>query len=347
MAKASITKSGFGITPKGQEVDLYTLKNANGMQVDVITFGGIITTLKVPNKENMFENVVLGYDTFEPYLTNPTFFGAIIGRYGNRIANGKFTLNGTDYNLAKNNGPNNLHGGNKGFDKAIWSAEPIDGAETVALKLTYLSTDMEEGFPGNLKTTVVYTLTADNALEVYYQATTDKITIVNLTQHSYFNLSGDFSKTILKEEVMIDADRYIPTDETAIPTGELASVSGTPFDFTSAKTVEKDINADHIQIKNGSGFDHCWVLNNQNKGVRLVATVHDKSNGRFLEVATDEPGIQFYTANFLETPFAPRTALCLETQHYPDSPNRAEFPTTILKPGETYKSQTNFKFSIK
>ena len=345
MGKASITKTEFGITPEGQHIDKFKLKNANGMQVDVITFGGIITAIQVPDAEQTFENVVLGYQTLEPYLTNPTFFGAIIGRYGNRIANGKFTLNGTDYILAINNNPNHLHGGPKGFDKVVWMAEPIEQEEAVSLKLTYLSKDMEEGYPGNLATTVLYTLTADNTLKVCYEATTDKTTLVNLTQHSYFNLSGDFTKPILEEVVKIDADYYIPIDKNAIPLGELALVSSTPFDFTSAKAVGKDIEADHIQIKNGSGFDHCLVLNNQNQGLRLSATVQDASNGRFLEVFTDQPGVQLYTGNFLDTPFPRRTGLCLETQHYPDSPNRDAFPSTVLNPGECYKTQTHFKFS--
>ncbi|MGJ5640693.1 aldose epimerase family protein [Formosa sp. S-31] len=355
MEQASISKSEFGTTPEGELVEQYTLKNANGMEIDVITFGGIITNLKVPNKDGKFEDVVLGYDTLEPYLTNPTFFGALIGRYGNRIAKGKFTLNGRDYTLATNDGSNHLHGGKKGFDKVVWTAEPIENGNSVALKLTYLSKDMEEGYPGNLTSTVVYTLTPDNALEITYEATTDKPTIVNLTQHAYFNLSGDFSKTILDEDVMIAADRYVPIDETSIPFGPLAEVKGTPFDFTSPKPVGQDISAEDIQIKNGTGYDHCWVLNNQDKGFRLAATVYDKTSGRFMEVLTDEPGIQFYTGNFLDGTlpsqqggtYAQRTGLCLETQHYPDSPNQEDYPSTVLNPGETYQSATTYKFSTK
>lgn len=355
MEHASVTKSTFGTTPDGQQVDLYKLKNANGMEVDIITFGGIITTLKAPNKDGKFEDVVLGYNNLEPYLTNPTFFGALIGRYGNRIANGKFTLNGTEYTLATNNAPNHLHGGDTGFDKVVWNAEPVENGDTVALKLSYLSKDMEEGYPGNLNTTVVYTLTPDNTLEVSYEATTDKTTIVNLTQHSYFNLSGDFSKTILDDKVMIDADRYVPIDETSIPLGPLAEVKGTPFDFTTPKAVGAAIDADDVQIKNGTGYDHCWVLNHQDQGFRLVATVYNEASGRFLEVFTDEPGIQFYTGNFLDGTlpsqqggtYAKRTGLCLETQHYPDSPNQKDYPTTVLNPGETYSTKTTFKFSTK
>ncbi|WP_083191646.1 aldose epimerase family protein [Formosa haliotis] len=355
MNKASITKSKFGTSPDGQQVDLYTLKNTNGMEVQVITLGGIITTLKVANKDNIFEDVVLGFDTLEPYLSNPTYFGAIIGRYGNRIANGTFSLEGKTYNVAINNGPNHLHGGTVGFDSVIWKAEPIENDDSVALKLNYLSPDMEEGYPGNLNTTVLYTLTANNALEVTYEAETDKTTVVNLTQHSYFNISGDFTKQVLESELMINADRYVPVNEDAIPLGELAPVQGTPFDFRSPKLVGKDIEANDIQIKHGAGYDHSFVINNPEQGVRLAATVYDQSNGRFLEVFTDQPGVQLYTANYLNNTlpskqggtYGRRTGLCLETQHYPDSPNQTDFPSTVLHPGETYHSKTIFKFSVK
>ena len=347
MNQALITQSVYGTTPEGEQVDLYTLKNENGMQVDIITFGGIITALKVPNRDQQFENVVLGYKTLEPYLTNPTFLGAIIGRYGNRIANGKFSLQGEEFTLATNNGPNCLHGGNKGFDKVIWKAEPIKQHDNIALKLSYVSKDMEEGFPGNLNVTVVYTLTFDNALMVSYEATTDKTTLVNLTQHSYFNLSANLSKPITDQTVMINADAYLPVDKDAIPIGTITPVTDTPFDFTTPKRVGEEIDAEHEQIKKGSGYDHCWVLNHQNDGVHLAASVFDPSSGRFMEVFTDEPGIQFYTANFLDKPYAPRVALCLETQHYPDSPNKEAFPSTVLNPGDIYKSHTTFKFSTK
>ncbi|MHA7943532.1 aldose epimerase family protein [Formosa sp. 3Alg 14/1] len=355
MGKVSINQSVYGTTPEGDQVDLYTLKNAHGMQVDVITFGGIITKLTVSNTDGKFENVVLGYDNLESYLSNPTYFGAIIGRFGNRISKGKFSLNGTDYPLAINNGPNHLHGGIKGFDKVIWNAEPIETNDKVALKLSYLSEDMEEGYPGNLNVTVTYTLRADNTLEVAYQATTDKATVVNLTQHSYFNLSGDFTKTVTDEEVMINADFYVPTDETAIPLGTLESVTNTPFDFRTPKRVGQDINAEHSQIANGSGYDHTWVLNHPAKQVNLVASVLDKDSGRYMEVFTDQPGVQFYTGNFLDSAlpygdgahYADRTGLCLETQHYPDSPNQEDFPSTVLNPGDIYKTETHFKFSVK
>ncbi|MFB9052809.1 aldose epimerase family protein [Formosa undariae] len=355
MGKVSINQSVYGTTPEGDQVDLFTLKNAKGMEVDVITFGGIITKLSVSDKAGKFENVVLGYDNLESYLSNPTYFGAIIGRYGNRISKGKFSLNGIDYPLAINNGPNHLHGGIKGFDKVIWKAQTLENDDKVALKLTYLSADMEEGYPGNLNVTVIYTLTENNTLEIAYQATTDKTTLVNLTQHSYFNLSGDFTKTISNEEVMIDADFFVPIDKSAIPLGGLESVKNTPFDFTTSKRVGQDIDADHPQIKNGSGYDHTWVLNHPEENVNLVASVLDKDSSRYMEVYTDQPGVQFYTGNFLDGAFsygggmryADRSALCLETQHYPDSPNQDAFPSTVLNPGETYKTETHYTFSVR
>lgn len=349
----TISKAAFGVTADSVQVDSYTLKNQQGMEVQIITYGGIITSLKVPNKAGVIEDVVLGYPTLAQYEKSSPYFGALIGRYGNRIAKGKFSLDGTEYALATNNGPNHLHGGEKGFDKVVWSAEVLD--DEGALKLSYLSKDMEEGYPGNLKTIVTYTLTEDNALEVFYEATTDKKTIVNLTQHSYFNLSGDFSKTILDHEIMINADAFIPVDKTLIPTGELKEVANTPFDFRTAKPIGQDIDVENDQLKNGLGYDHCWVLNNQNQGIRLTATAFDKASGRFMEVFSDEPGIQLYTGNFLDGTlpskqggtYAYRTGFCLETQHYPDSPNQKEFPSVVLNPGETYKTKTSFKFSTK
>lgn len=349
----TISKAAFGVTADSVQVDSYTLKNQQGMEVQIITYGGIITSLKVPNKAGVIEDVVLGYPTLAQYEKSSPYFGALIGRYGNRIAKGKFSLDGTEYTLATNNGPNHLHGGEKGFDKVVWSAEVLD--DEGALKLSYLSKDMEEGYPGNLKTIVTYTLTEDNALEVFYEATTDKKTIVNLTQHSYFNLSGDFSKTILDHEIMINADAFIPVDKTLIPTGELKEVANTPFDFRTAKPIGQDIDVENDQLKNGLGYDHCWVLNNQNQGIRLTATAFDKASGRFMEVFSDEPGIQLYTGNFLDGTlpskqggtYAYRTGFCLETQHYPDSPNQKKFPSVVLNPGETYKTKTSFKFSTK
>lgn len=356
MEKLTISKSDFGKTKDGSPVEQYTLKNANGVEVNVITYGGRITSLKVPNKDGKLENVVLGHDTMEGYLRddNP-FFGALIGRFGNRIAKGKFTLNGKEYTLATNDGSNHLHGGVNGFDRVIWKAEPMEGTENSSLKLTYLSKDGEEGYPGNLNVTVVYTLTKDNALEVSYEATTDKATVVNLTQHAYFNLTGDFSKTILDHVVEINADTYLPVDETLIPTGEIRKVEGTPFDFTSAKQTGKEINADNEQLKRGQGYDHCWVLNGDKGTMRFAASAYDKTSGRFMEIYSEEPAIQFYTGNFLNGTlpmpnggtYAHRTGFCLETQHYPDAPNQKDFPSTVLEPGETYATKTIFKFSTK
>ncbi|NIK91441.1 galactose mutarotase [Mangrovimonas sp. CR14] len=351
--KSTITKTTFGQMPDSTTVDQYTLKNSNGVEMNVITYGGRITSFKFPNKQGAFENVILGFDNLEDYLGDNPFFGALIGRYGNRIANAKFTLDGSEYTLATNDGPNSLHGGVNGFDRVVWNAEPIEGGDAAVLKLTYTSKDGEEGFPGTLEVTVVYTLTNDDALEVSYEATTDKTTVVNLTQHSYFNLSGDFSKTILDHEVVLNSDAYLPVDATLIPTGEIRKVEGTPFDFRQSKVIGKEINAENEQLNLGKGYDHCWVLNGE--GMRLVASAYEANSGRFMEVYTDEPGIQFYTGNFLDGTlpmpnggtYGHRTGFCLETQHYPDSPNQSEFPTTVLKPGETYQSKTTFKFSTK
>ncbi|WP_179021862.1 aldose epimerase family protein [Winogradskyella forsetii] len=351
-----IVKSEFGKTNDSTSVQQYTLKNSNGVELNVITYGGRITSLKVPNKDGKLENVVLGHDTMEGYLRddNP-FFGALIGRFGNRIAKGKFTLDGKEYNLETNDGSNHLHGGVLGFDRVIWKVTPMEGKEDSALKLTYLSKDGEEGYPGNLEVTVIYTLTKDNALEVSYEATTDKTTVINLTQHAYFNLTGDFSKDILNHDVVIDADTYLPVDETLIPTGEIRKVEGTPFDFTSVKKIGKEIGADNEQLKRGQGYDHCWVLNGEKGDMRFVASAYDETSGRFMEILSTEPAIQFYTGNFLDGTlpnpnggtYAHRTGFCLETQHYPDSPNQEAFPTTVLHPDETYSTKTTFKFSIK
>lgn len=349
-----ITSQAYGQLEDGRTVDQYQLKNANGMAVEVITYGGIITSWTAPDKTGAYENVVLGYDSLSQYLANNPYFGAIIGRYGNRIAKGQFVLEGTTYELATNDGPNHLHGGLKGFDKVLWSADTATTAEGASLILRYESADMEEGYPGNLSVQVTYTLTPDDALQVDYEATTDKATIVNLTQHSYFNLSGDFSQTILDHELMIAADQYLPVDATLIPTGELAPVEGTPFDFREAKAIGRDIGADHPQLELGKGYDHCWVLNEQGS-MRRVASAYHPGTGRQLEVFTDEPGIQFYSGNFLDGTlpmpgggtYGHRTGFCLETQHYPDSPNQKDFPSVVLRPGETYETRTTFKFSTK
>lgn len=351
----SITKSDFGRTADGEAVAKYTLENKDGIQVDIITYGGRITSLRTPDSSGKLANVVLGFNDIQQYEQDNPFFGALIGRYGNRIAKGKFSLDGTEYTLAQNNGENSLHGGVKGFDKRVWNATTEESDDSIKLKLNYLSADMEEGFPGNLNTTVTYTLNKDNSLDVLYEATTDKTTVVNLTQHAYFNLSGDFSTTILDHVVQINADKFIPVDGGLIPTGELRPVEGTPFDFREPQLVGKEIDANNEQIELGGGYDHCWVLNDQNAGYRSVASAYHPATGRNLEVLTDEPGIQFYTGNFLDGTlpapnggtYAKRSGLCLETQHYPDSPNQPEFPSVTLTPGETYTTKTTFKFSTK
>ncbi|AOZ97982.1 MULTISPECIES: aldose epimerase family protein [Flavobacterium] len=351
----TIEKSEYGTTAKGEKIDSYKLKNQKGMEVDIMTYGGIITSLKVPNKAGVSEEVVVGFDNFEQYTKDNPYFGALIGRYGNRIAKGKFTLDGKEYKLATNNGENALHGGPEGFHRRIWTVEEAKGGNAAVLKLKYISKDMEEGYPGNLTVFVTYTLNNDNSLDVLYEATTDKKTVVNLTQHSYFNLSGDFTKTILNNEITIDADKLVPVDADLIPTGKLDDVTNTPFDFRKPKAIGKDIEVTNDQLKKGLGYDHCWVLNNQDKGFRFAASAYDPTSGRLLEVYTDQPGIQLYTGNFLDgtlptrdgKTYAHRTGLCLETQHYPDSPNQKDFPTTVLNPGENYKTKTSFKFSTK
>ncbi|WP_100614170.1 aldose epimerase family protein [Confluentibacter citreus] len=352
----TITKESFGTTSDSIPVDKFILKNEKGMEISVITYGGIITSWTAPDKNGEYKDIVLGFDSIQKYqMPGVPYFGALIGRFGNRIANAKFSLDGTEYTLAANDGKNHLHGGVKGFDKVVWTASEVLTDSTASLVLTYLSKDMEEGYPGNLETKVTYTLNNDNNLDVVYEATTDKKTVVNLTQHSYFNLSGDFSKPILDHEVTINADKLVPVDATLIPTGQLTDVTNTPFDFRQAKTIGKDIDVKDEQLKRGGGYDHCWALNNQNEGMRLAATAYHPESGRVMEVLTDEPGIQLYTGNFLDGTlpskqggtYAHRTGFCLETQHYPDSPNQKDFPSVILSPGENYISKTSFKFSVK
>jgi len=350
-----ILKKDFGSTPDGEPVELYTLRNANGMEVEIITYGGRITSLKAPDKDGNFENVVLGFDSIENYTTDNPYFGALIGRYGNRIAKGEFTLDGETYTLPKNDGENHLHGGVKGFDKVVWQAE--EGDEDNSLKLTYISEDMEQGYPGRLETVVVYTLNEDNSLDVTYEATTDKKTVVNLTQHAYFNLSANFDQKILDHLVEINADEFLPVNQTLIPTGEMKEVAGTAFDFREPKLIGEGIAKDNEeeQLRLGKGYDHNWILNDQGSGMRFAASAHHPESGRFMEVHTDEPGIQLYTGNFLDGTlpqpnggtYAHRTGFCLETQHYPNSPNEEKFPSVVLAPGETYSSKTSFKFSVK
>ncbi|CAE7243193.1 mro [Symbiodinium sp. KB8] len=348
--KSAIEKTSFGKLSNGKEVHEYTLRNKNGMEVSIITYGGIIRSLLVPDKDGRLADVVLGYDDLQGYLDENPYFGAIVGRYGNRIAKGRFYLDGEEYQLATNNGENHLHGGVMGFDKVLWKAVPLKDDAGVALKLTYLSVDMEEGYPGNLDVSVIYRLTEDNELVIEYEATTDKKTILNLTSHSYFNLSGEHSD-ILSHQLQLNAANYLPVDETLIP-GEVSSVADTPFDFTQLKTIGRDIEQEHIQLKNGGGFDHCWILDPSADVLKLAATLTDPRSGRKMEVYTTEPGIQFYSGNFLDgtitgkqdKTYQRRHGLCLETQHFPDSPNRPDFPSTVLSPGEVYQTRTIYKF---
>ncbi len=347
-----IEKQPFGKTEDGTTVDLYTLTNANGMTVKITNYGGIVTSLLVPDKNGNLEDVVLGYDNLEGYLKNNPYFGCIIGRYGNRIARGKFTLNGTSYTLATNNEPNHLHGGVKGFDKVVWAAKEVKGEATVGLELTYLSKDGEEGYPGNLSVKVSYTLTNDNALRIDYEATTDQPTIVNLTNHSYFNLKDAGASPILDHELMLDADYFTPVDSTLIPTGELRAVEGSPFDFKNPIKIGARIGADNEQIKFGLGYDHNFVLNGKAGELSLVGKLIESTTGCVMEIWTTEPGIQFYSGNFLDgtiigkhgTVYHYRHGLCLETQHFPDSPNQPNFPSTVLNPGEKYQTTTVYKF---
>lgn len=348
----ALSSAPFGTTPAGETVELYTLKNVHGTTVKITPYGGVVTSIIVPDRNGKMGDVVHGFDNAAGYTDKVPFFGALIGRYGNRIAKGQFILDGQTYTLARNNGPNHLHGGIKGFDKVLWKAAPVNPA-VPSLTLTYLSKDGEEGYPGNLSVTVTYTLTDDNQLVIDYLATTDKKTVVNLTNHTYFNLAG--SGTILDHEVRIDADRYTPVDAGLIPTGELAPVEGTPFDFRTPTAIGARINADNEQLKLGGGYDHNWVLNGAMGTMRKVAEVYERTSGRVLEVSTVEPGMQFYTGNFLDgtltgkggQSYAYRSGFCMETQHFPDSPNHPDFPTTVLNPGETYKTQTIYKFSVR
>jgi aldose 1-epimerase len=348
-----VTRAAFGKTTNGTPVEIYTLTNANGIELRAMTYGGIITSLKVPDRSGHVGDIVLGFDTLDSYLKDPPYFGALIGRYGNRIAKGQFTLGATTYKLATNNGPNHLHGGVKGFDKVLWNAMQAEGAEGVSVTFTRTSPDGEEGYPGNLQVSVRYMLTDKNELAIDYRATTDKVTPVNLTQHSYFNLAAD-SGDILGHELMLNASRYTPVDETLIPTGELAPVQSTPFDFQKATPVGARIDADNVQLKNGKGYDHNWVLNRTGAGLQRAAVVVEPKSGRTLEIVTTEPGIQFYSGNFLDGTitgkggqvYKHRAGFCLETQHYPDSPNHPSFPSTILQPGQTYASKTVFAFGV-
>jgi aldose 1-epimerase len=353
----STMKSSWGKTPDGEQIDLYLLKNKNGMEVAITTYGGAVVSLKVPDRNGKLADVVLGYDSLDGYENDKAYFGAIVGRYANRIAHAQFTLDGKTYTLAKNNGENTLHGGIKGFNKKVWTAKAVPGKSDQSLELSYLSKDGEEGFPGNLQVRVVYTLTDSNELKIEYSTTTDKKTVVNLTNHSYFNLLGvgPGMGDILEHVLMIEADKFTPVDSGLIPTGELRDLAGTPFDFRKPAAIGARINADDEQITLGGGYDHNFVLRRKmGDPISLAARVVEAASGRILEVWTTEPGMQFYTGNFLDgsahgkggVPYTKRMAFCLETQHFPDSPNHPKFPSTELKPGERYHTTTIYKFSV-
>ena len=346
--KTGIKRSDFG-TVDGKPVYLYTLTNAKGDEVKITNYGGIVTSWISPDKNGKRSSIVLGFDSLSGYLAKPPYFGAIVGRYGNRIAKGRFKIGDSTYSLAVNNGSNHLHGGLKGFDKQVWEATVTNDSVPV-LSLSYLSKDMEEGYPGNLKVNVVYTLTEDDALQIEYTAETDKPTVLNLTNHSYFNLTGDHRNTILDHKMMIKADYYTPVDTGLIPTGELKAVKGTPFDFNTPEKIGTRIAQTG---GNPVGYDHNYALKRSDNSLQQVVTVTDSLSGRKLELFTTEPGVQFYTGNFLDgsikgsdgVPFNKNTGFCLETQHFPDSPNQPKFPSVLLKPGEKFHSITKYKLS--
>ena len=355
--KAKISKATWGTLPNGTTIDIYTLTNKHGLEARITNYGGIVVSLLTPDKNGKMEDVVLGFETLDEYMKDSPYFGCIVGRFGNRIAKGQFELKGKTYPLAKNDGENHLHGGLKGFDKVVWEAVPDTSSGEASLNLTYVSPDGEEGYPGNLEVRVVYSLTENDELKITYFATTDQQTPVNLTHHGYFNLTGGAKRDILSHELSINATGFLPVDSGLIPTGELRALNGTPFNFKTAKPIGNDINFDDIQLKLGKGFDHNWVLAMHKPGGQpeLAATVLEPESGRYMEVFTTEPGIQFYSGNFLDgtlkgkggVVYQQRWGLCLETQHFPDSPNHLMYPSTTLVPGEHYSSTTIYKFSVK
>ena len=352
-ATSTLERAAYGSLPDGQAVEVFTLRNARGVEARISTLGAALIAFRTPDRNGTFADIALGYDTLEGWQTNNSFFGVVVGRYGNRIAGGRFALDGTTYTLARNNGPNHLHGGNRGFDKAVWTARPIERAGGPAVELQYVSADGEEGYPGTLTVTVVYMLTADDELHITYRATTDKKTVVNLTNHTYFNLAG--TGDILGHELQINADRFTPVDSTLIPTGELRAVAGTPFDFRNPTLIGARIEDKDQQLQYGNGYDHNFVLNRNVGGITVAARALDPSSGRSLEVRTSEPGVQFYTGNFLDgtavgkggVKYGRRAGFCLETQHFPDSPNQPSFPSTVLEPGQTYETTTVFAVGVR
>ncbi len=342
-----VAQSPWGKTSDGA-VDIYTLTNVHGVEARIATYGATLVSLKAPDRNGQLKNIVLGFDSLEPYLKGVPYYGATVGRYANRIAKARFTLDGKDYQLAANDGPNTLHGGRRGFDKRIWKAEPLSAAQGNGVRFTYVSAAGEEGFPGELTVHALYRLDDQDNLEIEYTATTTAATPLNLANHAYFNLTGDPSVSVLDHMVTLNADRFTPVDATLIPTGELRAVEGTPFDFRTAHTIGSRIEAPDEQLRRGHGYDHNWVLNKPAPGMSLAAIVTEPRTGRSLEVRTTQPGVQFYTGNFMDgkpveaggSGFAHRTGLCLETQHFPDSPNQPSFPSTVLRPGKTFAEKT-------
>ena len=355
-ARGAAHPQPFGSTNRGEAVSAYTLKNAHGIELQVLDYGGIIVSLRVPDRTGRLDDVVLGFDSLGDYERGSPYFGALIGRYGNRIARGRFTLDGRTYTLATNNGLNHLHGGVRGFDKVVWAAAPFEHGDSVGLVLNYTSRDGEEGYPGTLRATVTYTLTNANQLIFDYHATTDRATPVNLTQHSYFNLAGDGKGDILGHVVTLTADRFTPVDSTLIPTGEIRSVAGTPFDFRTPTAIGARIDQADDQLRYGRGYDHNFVLNKGGTGgdLSLAARVYEPTSGRVMDISTTEPGLQFYSGNFLDgtlrgkhgAVYRHRYGFAMETQHFPDSPNKPAFPSTILRPGEEYRSRTIYRFGV-
>ncbi len=354
-AAKGFSKADFGTTKDGKKADLYTLTNANGLVAKITNYGGTMVELWVPDRDGKLGDILLGFDNIKDYEEKSPYFGSLIGRYGNRIGKGKFTLGGKEYTLAKNNDENHLHGGLKGFDKVVWDATPFKNSKGVGLKLHYLSKDMEEGYPGNLDVNVTYMLTDKNELTIEYMATTDKLTVCNLTNHNYYNLAGQGTRNNYDHQLMINADYFTPVDKGLIPTGELLPVKGTPMDFTKLTPIGARVDDDFTQLKYGGGYDHNWVLKKKGSEMSLAAEVYEPTTGRVMDIYTNEPAIQFYCGNFLDGTFAGkegkvykhRYAFCLETQHYPDSPNQPGFPTTTLRPGQVYKTKTVHKFTTK
>ena len=350
-----IEKTPFGKLNDGREVFKYSLKNGSGMQVEIINYGAIVTNLYVKDRNGVLADVVLGYDSLQGYVNDKSYFGAIVGRYGNRIAKGKFSLDGKEYQLALNDGENHLHGGIKGFNRALWTAEPVEDEKGPSLRLTYISPDGEEGFPGTVTITVKYILTKENALEIHYEGKTDKTTIFNPTHHSYFNLTGTLTKTIVDHQLMISADSITPVGSGLIPVGKIASVVNTPMDFRTLTAIGTHIGDQDEQLLLAKGYDHNWVLRDYNKQMRKVAEVYEPTTGRMLTLFTDQPGLQFYTGNFLDgtakgkngVAYQFRTGFCLEAQCYPDSPNKSNFPSAVLRPGDVYRQITVYQFSTK